>query len=165
VKIVGEKGTKMPNLRVHDLSLLLECHLDASFHWSYLDGWQPASKLKLEIIQLEHSISGTSVPVPKTLIKYLLNMLLPTLIEARLLAVLPAEVGQYFIGTDTPGLQIGGKLHVVGPPLAAVNADLAAPAPPTVGAIPPPPTARLGTCCFAFSDGIYASVGKIQQRC
>ena len=126
VKIVGEKGTKVPNLSVRELSLVLECHLEATFSWTALDGWQPASKLKLEIIQLEHSISGTSVPVPKTLLKYLLNMLLPALIEARLTAVLAAEVGQYFIDKATPGLQVGGKLNVTGPSLAVLNADLAA---------------------------------------
>lgn len=127
VKIVGEKGTKVPNLKIREFSVVLECLLEAQFEWTHLDGWRPASKLRLEIIQLEHSISGTSVPVPKTLLKYLLNMLLPALIEARLLAVLPAEVGQYFVAQGTPGLQFGGKLKVAGQPLGPLNADLAAP--------------------------------------
>jgi hypothetical protein len=125
VKIVGEKGSKVPNLSVRELSLVLECHLEASFQWTALDGWQPARKLQLEIIQLEHSISGTSVPLPKTLLKYLLNMLLPNLIEARLAAVLAAELGQYFIDKATPGMQLGGKLNVAGPSLGVLNADLA----------------------------------------
>ena len=136
VKIVGEKGTKVPNLSVRELSLVLECHLEASFQWTALDGWQAAHKLKLDIVQLEHSISGTSVPVPKTLLKYLLNMLLPALLEARLAAVLAAEVGQYFMGRDTPGLQVGGKLSVAGPSLAALNADLAAPPNSAPGCVP-----------------------------
>lgn len=125
MKIVGEKGTKVPNLKIRELSVLCEVMLEAKYEWNDLDGWQPTNKLKLEIIQLEHSISGTSVPVPKTLLKYLLNMLLPTLLEARILALLPAEIGQYFIEKSTPGLQIGGKLRIAGLPLGPLNADLA----------------------------------------
>lgn len=126
LKVVGEKGTKVPNFTVKELALLLECRMEAAFEWTELDGWRPTHKLKLSITQLEHSISGTTVPVPKTLLKYLLNLLLPAVIEARLLAVLPAEVGQYFIGKDTPGVQLGGRLHVYGPSLTTLNADLAA---------------------------------------
>lgn len=146
VKVVGEKGTKVPNFEVKELALLLECRMEAAFAWTEVDGWRPTQKLKLSITQLEHSISGTTVPVPKTLLKYMLNLLLPAVIEARLLAVLPAEVGQYFIGKDTPGVQLGGRLHVYGPSLRMLNADLAAdPAPPVAaaaaGAPPPSPHA------------------------
>jgi hypothetical protein len=111
--------------------------MEAAFEWTELEGWRPTHKLKLHILQLEHSISGTNIPVPKTLLKYLLNLMLPALIEARLLAVLPAEIGQYFIDTDTPGVQLGGKMHVFGPSLTALNADLAADpsAPPPAGAL------------------------------
>lgn len=134
VKVVGEKGTKVPNFTVKELAVLLECTMEAAFEWTELEGWQPMHKLKLNIETLEHSISGTNIPVPKTLLKYLLNLLLPALIEARLLAVLPAEVGQYFIDSDTPGVQLGGKLHVFGPSLSTLNIDLAtdtnAPVPP-----------------------------------
>lgn len=126
VKVVGEKGTKVPNFTVKELALVLECRMEAAFAWTEVDGWRPTQKLKLSITQLEHSISGTTVPVPKTLLKYMLNLLLPAVIEARLLAVLPAEVGQYFIGKDTPGVQVGGRLHVYGPSLTMLNADLAA---------------------------------------
>ena len=116
----------MPNFSVSELSLLLECHLDAVFHWTPLDGWHAARKLKLDILQLEHSISGTSVPVPKTLLKYLLNMLLPAVLETRLLAMLAAEAGQYLHAKDTPGLQLGGQVGVAGADLTALNADLTA---------------------------------------
>jgi hypothetical protein len=134
VKVVGEKGTKVPNFTVKELAVLLECTLEAAFEWTELEGWQPMHKLKLNIETLKHSISGTNIPVPQTLLKYLLNLLLPALIEARLLAVLPAEVGQYFIDSDTPGVQLGGKLHVFGPSLSTLNIDLASD--PT---IPTPP--------------------------
>jgi hypothetical protein len=119
----------VPNLKIRELSVLCEIILEAQYEWNDLDGWQPTCKqaLKLEIVQLEHSISGTSVPVPKTLLKYVLNMLLPALLEARILAGLPAEVGQYFIEKGTPGLQVGGKLRIAGLPLGPLNADLAAP--------------------------------------
>lgn len=134
VKVVGEKGTKVPNFTVKELAVLLECTMEAAFEWTELEGWRPMHKLKLNIETLEHSISGTNIPVPKTLLKYLLNLLLPALIEARLLAVLPAEIGQYFIDTDTPGVQLGGKLHVFGPSLSSLNIDLSsdptAPLPP-----------------------------------
>lgn len=136
VKVVGEKGTKVPNFTVKELAVLLECTMEAAFEWTELEGWQPMHKLKLNIETLEHSISGTNIPVPKTLLKYLLNLLLPALIEARLLAVLPAEVGQYFIDSETPGVQLGGKLHVFGPSLSTLNVDLA-----TNPNAPPPPGA------------------------
>jgi hypothetical protein len=121
VKVVGEKGTKIPNFTVKELALLLECRMEAAFEWTEIDGWRATHKLKLQI----DSFSGTTIPVPKTLLKYLLNMLLPAIIEARLLAVLPAEMGQYFIEKATPGVQTGGKLNVFGPSLRTLNADLA----------------------------------------
>lgn len=143
VKVVGEKGTKVPNFTVKELAVLLECTLEAAFEWTELEGWQPMHKLKLNIETLEHSISGTNIPVPKTLLKYLLNLLLPALIEARLLAVLPAEIGQYFIDSDTPGVQLGGKLHVFGPSLSMLNIDLASDPSPMA----PPGTHHASVTC------------------
>ena len=78
----------------------------------------------MDILQLEHSMSGTSVPVPRALLKYILNLVLPSLIQTRLRALLPVELGQYFLKASTPGIQLGGKIVVVGPQMTALDANL-----------------------------------------
>eukprot|EP00892_Ulva_mutabilis_P006932 jgi/Ulvmu1/4610/UM002_0339.1 len=163
VKVVGEKGTKVPNFMVKELALLLECRMEAAFEWTELDGWRPTHKLKLSITQLEHSISGTTVPVPKTLLKYMLNLLLPAVIEARLLAVLPAEVGQYFVGKDTPGVQVGGRLHVYGPSLTMLNADLAMD--PAAAAAAAGVKAKKAATSAASATAARASLGLSLPQC
>lgn len=42
VKVVGEKGSKVPNLSIKSLSIAVEIVLHAEFEWTELDGWRPA---------------------------------------------------------------------------------------------------------------------------
>lgn len=49
------------------------------------------------MFSLERKARGTSVPLPKAIIKYILSAVLPRVLQRKLLGALPAELGQYLL--------------------------------------------------------------------
>lgn len=77
VCLFGEKGTRVPNVTVKDITLEVECSLSVCFEFSERYGWQSKEGLKFEIIQLRKEVVGSSIPMPVTLVRTLLNLILP----------------------------------------------------------------------------------------
>ena len=75
-----------------------------------VQGWQATSKPVFEIHSLERSVKGNSVPMPKSVIRLILNSVLPRLLQRKLLRVLPQELGEYLLQAGE-GFGLGGKLH------------------------------------------------------
>ena len=75
-----------------------------------VQGWQATSKPAFEIHSLERSVKGNSVPMPKSVIRLILNSVLPRLLQRRLLRLLPQELGEYLLQAGK-GFALGGALH------------------------------------------------------
>lgn len=75
-----------------------------------VQGWQATSKPAFEIHSLERSVKGNSVPMPKSVIRLILNSVLPRLLQRRLLRLLPQELGEYLLQAGK-GFGLGGELH------------------------------------------------------
>eukprot|EP01025_Chloroclados_australasicus_P054394 TRINITY_DN6444_c1_g1_i9.p1 TRINITY_DN6444_c1_g1~~TRINITY_DN6444_c1_g1_i9.p1 ORF type:complete len:1276 (+),score=187.54 TRINITY_DN6444_c1_g1_i9:169-3996(+) len=123
VEVVGEKGTKVPNLTAAEVSLEVECKATAEFEYSQMSGWSTPQRIKVDVLHLRRSVRGNSLPLPQALISYLLTAILPKVIERSVLEHLPLEFGDYLVESGS-GLHIGGDLTVVGPPLSVLFADL-----------------------------------------
>ena len=74
-----------------------------------VQGWQATSKPAFEIHSLERSVKGNSVPMPKSVIRLILNSVLPRLLQRRLLRLLPQELGEYLLQAGK-GFGLGGEL-------------------------------------------------------
>ena len=70
-------------------------------------------------MNLQRTLKNSTVPMPKTLLRMILNATLPRLIQRALLVALPPELGQYLLACKQ-GIHIAGA--------AAVHALLKAPA-------------------------------------
>jgi len=123
VNLFGEKGTRVPNMTVRELDLEVECSLSVLFEFSPKLGWTSHNGLKLEIIQLKKTSVGNSIPLPAGLVKTLLNLILPKIVERALLSMLPKELGIYLIESEK-GLIAAGEIVVIGPPLCTTQAPL-----------------------------------------
>jgi len=77
VNLVGEKGTRVPNFTVREITLEIECLLSVTLEFTETHGWRCPDGLKLEIIQLRKKAVGNSIPLPAGLVKVLLNLILP----------------------------------------------------------------------------------------
>ena len=75
-------------------------------------GWRPAGKPRFEVRELGRTLKGSSVPLPKALLKLVLTATLPRLLQRGLLTALPPELGEYL-------LDCGQALHIGGAPIAA----------------------------------------------
>ena len=75
-----------------------------------VQGWQATSKPAFEIHSLERSVKGNSVPMPKSVIRLILNSVLPRLLQRKLLRLLPQELGEYLLQAGK-GFSLGGELH------------------------------------------------------
>lgn len=60
-----------------------------------------------EIQNLQRTLKASSVPVPRTLLRLILNATLPRLLQRALLVALPPELGQYL-------LACGQGIHIAG---------------------------------------------------
>jgi hypothetical protein len=60
-------------------------------------GWRPAGKPRFEVRNLQRTLKNSSMPVPKTLLRMILNATLPRLLQRTLLVALPPELGQYLL--------------------------------------------------------------------
>lgn len=77
VAVIGEKGTRVPNITVKEITLEVECLLSVSLEFTESHGWQSKEGLRFEVMQLKKSAVGNSVPLPAGLVKTLLNLILP----------------------------------------------------------------------------------------
>jgi len=123
VELVGEKGTKVPNTTVKEITLEVECSLCISLEFSRLKGWQAAKAVEFEVLSLHSKVKGNSMPLPKTLIKTMLNLVLPKVVRRSILPAMPKELGEYLLESGG-GLGVAGEIVIQGPPLEALTADL-----------------------------------------
>ena len=80
VAVVGEKGSKVPNVSIREIALEVEAAFSAVFEFDPAVGaWAapPRGGVSFEVLSLERRAVGASVPLPKALIKSLLNLVLP----------------------------------------------------------------------------------------
>ncbi|KAF6255279.1 hypothetical protein COO60DRAFT_1702917 [Scenedesmus sp. NREL 46B-D3] len=135
LEVVGEKGSKVPNIRAAQLGLEVEACLSASLTYSPLLGWQSAG-LSFEVLSLERQVQGSNLPLPKTLIKSLLNAVMPSVFTKLLLTSLPHELGKFILDSSAAaaaaaasssssgqpgpaGVWLAGEVSLAGPPLPA----------------------------------------------
>jgi len=121
--LVGEKGSKVPNATIREISLEVECTLDITLEFSRLKGWQAAKAVGFEVISLRHTAKGSSVPLPTTLVKMILNLVLPKVVKRSVIPAVPKELGEYLLDSGT-GMKVGGEVIVQGPSLDALTVDL-----------------------------------------
>ncbi|DBA94847.1 hypothetical protein WJX77_009545 [Trebouxia sp. C0004] len=124
VGLIGEKGTKVPNASIAEISVEVELCLTFNFEYTSVQGWHTATKPIFEVVSLERKALGASVPLPKTVIRYILSAVLPRVLQRKLLGLLPQELGQYMLDAGQAG-RLAGEITIVGPPLSSLDAELA----------------------------------------
>jgi len=72
-----------------------------------VQGWHTAVKPVFEVVSLERKALGASVPLPKTVIRYILSAVLPRVLQRKLLGLLPQELGQYMLDSGQAGRLAG----------------------------------------------------------
>ncbi len=72
-----------------------------------VQGWHTAVKPVFEVVSLERKALGASVPLPKTVIRYILSAVLPRVLQRKLLGLLPQELGQYMLDAGQAGRLAG----------------------------------------------------------
>ena len=80
-----------------------------------VQGWHTAVKPVFEVLSLERKASGASVPLPKTVIRYILSAVLPRVLQRKLMGLLPQELGQYLLDSGQGGRLAGLTLETPPP--------------------------------------------------
>jgi hypothetical protein len=126
-ELVGERGSKVPNLVIGQADVRATVFVRFVFEYVKGVGWRPGDRPgdrpQFHVENLKYSISGNNVPMPATLIKHILRLAIPGLIQRRLLGLLPREFGDYLAAAHK-GVQLGADVALVGPALAVLDADL-----------------------------------------
>lgn len=126
-ELIGEKGSKVPNLTIGKADVSATVFVRFVFEYDKDYGWRPGQKPedkpKFHVEKLRYSIEGNNVPMPPTLIKHILRVAIPGLIQRRLLALLPKELGEY-VQTARRGFTFESDVGLVGPPLAVLDTDI-----------------------------------------
>ena len=126
-ELVGERGTKVPNLTIGRADLRATVFARFVFEYNKQAGWRagtrPGDRPVFHVDKLKYAIRGNNVPMPQTLIKHILRMAIPGLIQRRLLALLPKEFGEYLLN-GKKGLDVVADVGVVGPALTVLDADI-----------------------------------------
>ncbi|CAK9110227.1 Hypothetical protein SCF082_LOCUS51206 [Durusdinium trenchii] len=89
----GEKGTKVPSLRPEQLRLLVEFQLTVPIEFSS-GAWRASKGFHFKIMRIERQLKG-SLYVPRSLLRLVLNRVLPGLIRGAILQSIPVELGAY----------------------------------------------------------------------
>lgn len=69
----------------------------------------PAEAPQFDVTHLQHSLKGNNVPMPATLLRHILRLAIPGLIQRRLLGVLPKELGSYLLSGERGRWGWGGR--------------------------------------------------------
>ncbi|CAL8467730.1 g7268 [Coccomyxa elongata] len=125
VGLFGERGSKVPSASIGELTLEIEVSLALDFEYSSATGWRSGGKPKFEIKELRRTLKDSNIPMPKTLLRLILNATLPRLIHRGLLTALPPELGQYLL-ESAQELHVAGEVAIVGPAISALDADVCA---------------------------------------
>ena len=59
--------------------------------------WRQGDKPQFDVQHLQYKLKGNNVPMPSTLVKHLLRIFIPEIIQRRLLPLLPKEFGDYML--------------------------------------------------------------------
>ena len=126
-ELVGEKGSKVPNLTIGKADVSATVFVKFVFEYDKDNGWRPGRKQedkpKFHVEKLKYKIEGNNVPMPPTLIKHILRVAIPGLIQRRLLALLPPELGEY-VQTSRRGFKFDADVGLVGPSLSVLDVDV-----------------------------------------
>eukprot|EP00775_Hariotina_reticulata_P002641 gene2641-2942_t len=109
LEVIGEKGTKVPNIRAAHLGLEVEAAMSATFTYSTVLGWQ-SDGLSFEVLSLERVVQGSNLPLPKTLIKSVLNMVMPSFRHAGGRLMLSADKDSFSVAVENANYE--GPLRV-----------------------------------------------------
>ncbi|GBG26636.1 Hypothetical Protein FCC1311_028572 [Hondaea fermentalgiana] len=93
--LYGEKGTKIPSMRPDQLRLLVEFTLTVPVQFSSkTNSWKATSGFAFKILRIERKIKG-SIYLPRSLLRMVLNRVLPSIIKKAIVAAIPVELGHY----------------------------------------------------------------------
>lgn len=126
-ELIGEKGSKVPNLTIGNADVSATVFVKFVFEYDKDHGWRPGQKPqdrpKFHVEKLRYTIEGNNVPMPPTLIKHILRVAIPGLIQRRLLLLLPKELGEY-VQTARRGFTFDADVGLVGPALCVLDVDI-----------------------------------------
>ena len=71
-------------------------------------GWRASGKPVFEVNSLAREVKGNTVPLPKALLKLILTMVVPRVLQRKVQAMLPVELGQY-LSEANQGVHITGE--------------------------------------------------------
>lgn len=71
-------------------------------------GWRSSGRPIFEVNSLARQLTGNTVPVPKTLLKFILGIVVPRVMSQKVQALLPVELGDY-LSQAQQGVHITGK--------------------------------------------------------
>jgi hypothetical protein len=102
----------LPVKAVHALPYSRLCPV-AALPCCRLGGWQPVEKPVFDVQHLKTRLKGNNVPMPDALIKTILRIAIPGLIQRKLLGVVPRELGSYLLAGIQKGFLwcVCGELH------------------------------------------------------
>ncbi|EFN59785.1 hypothetical protein CHLNCDRAFT_56574 [Chlorella variabilis] len=124
-ELTGERGTKCPNLSIGQGDVKADVFVRFVFQYDKKsNGWRQAEKPLFDVQHLATKLKGNNVPMPSTLVKHLLRVFIPEIIQRRILPLFPKEFGEYML-TAQRGFDATADVAVVGPGLKVLDADLA----------------------------------------
>lgn len=124
-ELTGERGTKCPNLSIGQADVKANVFVRFVFEYDRQGGgWRQSDKPQFDVQHLTYKLKGNNVPMPSTLVKHLLRVFIPEIIQRRLLPLFPPELGDYLLGSQH-GFEAVADVAVVGPALKVLDADLA----------------------------------------
>mmetsp|Transcript_20153 Transcript_20153/g.36210 ORF Transcript_20153/g.36210 Transcript_20153/m.36210 type:complete len:1754 (-) Transcript_20153:729-5990(-) len=125
--LVGEKGTKVPDLQVKEFRLEAEIQMHVTLDYDpILRQWQASEQYPatFSVLQLRHKLRGGGTGMlPKALIKTLLTAYMPGVLTRALLDATPPELGQYVAESGEP-ISLSGEIRLAGPGIEALGASL-----------------------------------------
>ena len=86
-----------------------------------MGGWTVGGRPLWEVTHLRRAVTGNSVPLPRTLLKLVLSLVVPRLLIRLLLTMLPVELGTYILGADQTLYLAGEPLHACLPLVDVLN--------------------------------------------
>lgn len=126
--LLGAKGSKIPNLSIGLADVAAEVYLRFELGYSKERGWRSRGEPAFTVHRLWTRLVDNSVPMPSALVRRILTLAIPGVIEKRILEGLSRELGEYLLAAKRGGF-VEGDVTLVGPDLAVLDADMSLPEP------------------------------------